>query len=344
MKTFSMLRFIRGLIGVSSLRVLLGVCLLTAACIWWGIPQRLHAANFEIRGSMIFLALCSSLGVMSMRAWRWNLLLGSFGRRLAVGPLLKIYGATFFLGAVSPGPVAEIMRAWLTRDRVATPTLSAMSLIYDRIFDIIPVLMVTALFGTMIGLSHFSAYAIYWQIGAGLLALLLMSALVYPRPWLHLLQSSVARLARQLEGDRERVDESASQTGWRIAPATLVRCFLLSAASQFFLVLQTWCIAQAISSDIQPWTAYAVTAAATLVAALPTGIGSREAAVYFILLQLGINAEFALGFSVVSFFNFLSVMMVTFLAFAAQPLQAQQAFDLLRRRRQSRRNAVDTNP
>lgn len=324
-------RFLVEALSARAWRIGVGCCVLAALGAYWNVPQRIANVG-EVRLPMCLLALLSSLGVMATRAWRWNLLLDRVGRILPVRSLLAIYGATFFIGTVLPGPVAEILRAWLIRDRVEVQSFAVATLIYDRLFDIIPLFVVSAIFGATLGMGQISHTAFVLLVAIVIGMVILCAMILRPRFLFFLTQSVVARMASRFAEPGTKPSSAESVPAPRISPSTWWAAAGLSLASQIFLILQTYFIALAILSKIDPWTAYAVTGVATLIAAIPGGLGTREAAICFILSRLGVSTHQAFDFSLLCFVNFLLVLTLSFFAFISQPLHAAHAWHLLRAR------------
>ena len=63
-------------------------------------------------------------------------------RPLPVVRLLRVYAAAFFLGLVSPGRLGELVRIWMARDYVNSLPSAAVSVVFDRVFDVVPTLVI----------------------------------------------------------------------------------------------------------------------------------------------------------------------------------------------------------
>ena len=122
----------------NSLRLVVGLVLLFAFIQWSGMPGIVRGKDFQIDLPLMLLALATSLSFMVLRALRWNVVLGQMGCPLPLGKLFGIYDATFLLGTVAPGPVAEIARIYLTRTNARGVRRSAAAVILHRAFDVVP--------------------------------------------------------------------------------------------------------------------------------------------------------------------------------------------------------------
>lgn len=329
-------RLLANCLRENAIRVVLGASLL-AALVMWTRGGRIWNASIKIDLTLMLLALLASLSIMCLRALRWNVILACVGAPLPARRLLIIYGATFFLGAIAPGPFAEVTRVWLTRDNSGGVARATAAVVIDRAFDVIPTLLVVAIFGGSYGLSYLTYDVLAYQLTTGAVAILLSVCVFYP-PWSSYISGRISRLIAV------RLD--ASFTGGAPEPdlipklrgTALVAVVTLSLLSQILLVLQTFLISLAISANLTPWVAYAVTAIGTVASALPLGLGGREAAIYLVLIRVGLSEQAAASFCIACLFNFLSVVSVSFVAYLMQPLDLTQLKAKIWRRSVARNN------
>lgn len=304
------------------IRVVFGLGLLAAFVMWTG-GGRIWNGSTKIDLPVMLLALLTSLSIMCIRALRWNLILGFMGAPLPARRLVTIYGATFFLGAIAPGPFAEVIRVWLTRENAGGVARATAAVIMDRAFDVVPTLLVVAVFGGSYGLSYLTSDVLAYQLAFGAVAILLGACAFYP-PWSNYIGGRISRLiAVRLEA---RLTGAAPDHDLmpKLRGSTLAAVGALSLLSQILLVLQTFLISLAISANLTPWVAYAVTAIGTVASALPLGLGGREAAIFLILIRVGVPDQAAASFCMACLFNFLSVVSVSFVAYLMQPLDLSE--------------------
>ncbi|GGA81766.1 hypothetical protein GCM10011521_20130 [Arenimonas soli] len=306
------------------LRAALGTIATTALVLHLDPGSRMQAWTPELAAGPALAGFLVTAALITLRAWRWNLILGAGGAALPAGELARIYGASFFLGLVSPGKLGELSRVWMIRHRQPDLGVAALSVVFDRAFDLVPCLLVIGLFGALATVTDsgiVDAIRITFVVFAGVLIALLL------RPgWLQRrVAIAAARLqARSANGAARPVPVVDS----RFSRRTLVAATGLSILSQALAILQVWLFARAAQVEIDALSVYAVVTMATVVASLPlsvAGIGTREAAVVLALGALGVPIANAMGFSLFWLINFLAMLAATFVLFLLRPRVPPQA-------------------
>lgn len=299
-------------------RLAVGIGLLGWLCAKTRILGHLHEGYADLR--MPYAVAGVSFGVLTMavRAWRWNLIMADIGRSLPIVRLFRVYAAAFFLGLVSPGRLGELVRIWMARDHATSLPSAAASVVFDRIFDVVPTLVIAAAFSASIGSGE--ASNVVAGVRVALMVLLLISVLLlcFPR-WL---QVQVERLAGSALRRFGLVEETAPLPSRPLSRRALLAAFGVSVLSQALIVIQTWLFCRAISAQINPLATFAIVTMAAVVASLPLsigGIGTREVAIAGALSTLGVSSGQAMGFSLLSLVNFLVVATVTMAAFVGRP-------------------------
>lgn len=317
-------------------RLTVSVGLLGWLCAKTRILGHLHEGYENLRIPYAVAGVSFGVLTLAVRAWRWNIILADIGRPLPVIRLLRVYAAAFFLGLVSPGRLGELVRVWMARDHATSLPSAAVSVVFDRIFDVVPTLLIAAAFSVSIGSGETSH--VVAGVRVALVVLLLISVLMLCFPgWL---QSKVEHLAGSVLhrfGLREETEPLPSRP---LSRRALLAAFTVSVFSQMIIVTQTWLYCKAISSHINPLATFAIVTMATLVASLPLsigGIGTREVAIAGALSTLGVSSGQAIGFSLLSLVNFIVVATVTMAAFVGRPS------DVPGLRRASDLNASDVN-
>jgi uncharacterized membrane protein YbhN (UPF0104 family) len=301
-------------------RLALGVAVAWFACSRLELAGRFPAHLASIRVLPALGAILLTFGMIAIRAWRWNLILGSLGRRLAWRELLDVYGASFFLGLVSPAKLGEVARVWWIRDRTRGFAAAAYSVALDRAFDLAPTLLLVATFGAVAGLAgHVPGLALI-RAGLFVLGLALLAVSLRPRWMLSAVEFLVHRLLRRFG------QESAADAGGDPLPpataGTMAMALALSVASQAVAVLQVMLLARAVAINVNPFLLYAAIATSTTIASLPlsvAGFGTREAALIWALATLGASDAQALAFSLLWLANFLAMLGASLLVFARRP-------------------------
>jgi glycosyltransferase 2 family protein len=269
---------------------------------------------------------CTPL-IVGLRAWRWNAILSAYGAAWRPAALARVYGATMFLGLVSPGRIGELSRIFLLRDRGAPVSVGLYSVVLDRVLDAIPTFLVAIVFvsalhlppGTIGGLVYVWLVPSAIALGA--------AALLRPR--------ASAALARPLARRLIVSDDDAPLPEGALPRSTIASVLTLSLASQIVSLVQATLFAAAAGVSVSPLTAYAVVSTVTAVVALPLslgGIGTREATLLYVLGILGVPASTALLFAGVLFANFVATSAMCLVALTLCPLSVRAALPSLARR------------
>lgn len=259
--------------------------------------------------------------VLMLRALRWRVLFNDIGGRLSLSQLPTIYGASFFLGIVSPGRLGEISRVWYTRNMISSIPASACSVLLDRILDIVPTVLIAAVFLLGVGtldVSVLSAYILAVTTGAALLLLLLF---LYPGRLYRLVERGSHRIVKRFSGSQPQSDSRP----FCLSRAAIWKGLLLSALSHLFLLMQAHFFAVAVGASANPLLIYGVVTLAAFVAALPLsigGLGTREVAVIFALQAVGFSHSEGVGFSILTLCNFLTLLAVSAGLFGLQPMKS----------------------
>ena len=253
-------------------------------------------ASVELE-TVVWLPLLT-LAQIALRAWRWNLLLGSRFLPLPFPRAFTIYATGIFLGSFTPGRLGDLAKSiYLRRERDMPWEQAAAATLIDRMFD---VLLLSTL--GVWALYHFDvwpAQAWNWAVAAAGIgvgfALLCRSAV----PW----RSLGERLGhfgpfRFFAGLKAEGIRSVRIAGGRALALTVV------AYASFFL--QTEYLARALEL---PLTVSDVTAAIVLIGIasfLPisiAGFGTREGILAFVMAARGVPNYFeaALTYSALFF-------------------------------------------
>jgi uncharacterized protein (TIRG00374 family) len=300
-------------------RLTVGLAALACLGVKTQLIAHLREGHVGFRAPYAILGVCLGVVIMIVRAWRWNIILADIGKPLPMWRLLRAYCAAFFLGLISPGRIGEVARIWLARDAVPSLPSAAASVVFDRIFDVVPALVITIAFGASVAFGG-SSHGIFWiRSGLALLTLAGMGLLCFP----HKLRSYIERVTQRTLR-RFRLEDGANVVESKsLSRRALLAAFAVSVLSQLFVLMQAWLFCEAVSATgINPLETFAVLTMATVVAALPLsvgGIGTREVAVASALSSLGLSATQAMSFSILTLANFMIVASVTMLAFISRP-------------------------
>lgn len=302
-----------------SAAVLLGILVIRL-----DVVSRLPLLWSKVDCSFVVAGIAVGLLIVCLRALRWNLILDDLGEGFGARELALTYGASLFLGFVTPGKLGEVIRIWLARSKVRNGVPSAIySVALDRIFDALPTIAVALLFLVTSGITQVVGSARYvWPALAVMLALLLF-LICRPR----YLQNSVERISQKIirrlaKNDLPAVDCDVSSSV--VKSSTLLKASALTLAAQMLVLVQMYCFSRSVMLIVSPVMLYAIASVVTVVGTLPLsigGLGSREIALIMLLQLVGASAVHAIDFTLVSVLNTLTVIAVTFVAFVNRPLQ-----------------------
>lgn len=289
-----------------------------AGMAWATDLDRTLASVSRIDGAAVALGVGTTLLVFAIRAIRWRVLFNDTGGALPLGRLAGVYGASFFLGLVSPGRVGELARVWYARHESQDLSASACSVVLDRILDAVPTVMIAGAFLIAINSVEVSTVAASLLVLSCVLAAGAALAFAYPRPLYAFVGKAASRIRRRLSS---RTHEPASESV-ALSRTAAVKAVGLSIASQCLLVAQAYFFSQATGADANPVVIYGVVSLATFVAALPLsigGLGTREVAVVVALQAVGFSQEQAVAFSLVTLCNFLAMLGLSGCLFVMEP-------------------------
>src|SRR5262245_36076975 len=187
----------------------LGV-LISAACLYFAfrnvdwsstIAQARHA-NWML---LILAATCAT-GMFPLRARRWRTILDPVAPKLPFGPLWRSTAIGMMVNNVAPARAGEPARAFaLTREvpQISFST-SLASLVVDRVFDAIVVLLLTAIAIVAPGSPAESASvvgkaAIVMGVGAGALLGGLYALVFFPKALIRVYESFARRVSPTVE-------------------------------------------------------------------------------------------------------------------------------------------------
>lgn len=254
--------------------------------------------------ALVILAL---LPLIWLKTVRWQVILAGAGLHYALRPAYLAYFGSLFVGLLTPGRLGEFVKMMHVQAECgATVSQALTSVLADRLFDLAALLAVGAL--ALLALPHLGA-----QMG---LSLGLILAGTLAGGWLLLdprgfgrLQAAGRRLGKAgksllgPEGWLTQVHFGLRQWTrgqWAIAAALTGIAYALY-FGQCYLLARAMGLAVGVGPVV-----YAV-ALGSLVTLLPisiSGLGTREATIIAYLGAAGVQAEAALGFSLLVFATF----------------------------------------
>lgn len=236
-----------------------------------------------------------------IKAWRWLRLMRELGLRLDFPTACALYTVGLFYGATTPGQAGDLLKALFLRDRGQPLAPAMLSVVLDRLFDLLVMAALATLgifaLGRLLPSRELQA-ALVLLMGLGLAALTTVLVARRAREWM--LTVALPRLAPRLTVTLGRWNQQLQ--GLTLRPALLGELMLLSLGSACFTFLRLWLLFLALGLDRVPL--YVVIGASALIAVLQVlpisiaGLGVRDAVLIAILLPYGYIAEQAITLSV----------------------------------------------
>jgi len=233
---------------------------------------------------MIAWALVLAVPFLVFKALRWQQILRAWGINLPLWTATEIYSIGIFAGMVTPAQAGDALKAWYLRKRGHPLGVGLASVVVDRLFDV----LLTALLAAT-GLYFF------WDIlPGGRLANILVVVGLLGAALMGVLLAGNQRLRSLLiERIVPRITPAALRThtdalaSLHLTPRQLIVVLLLTIGGLFWTYLRLYCLFTALDVHIGlgPFIALAAVLA-MLQATSPGGIGTRDAALVYVLSAL----------------------------------------------------------
>ncbi len=271
--------------------------------------------------TLLAAAVLLNLLILLLKAWRWRLLLRLQGYHLEWSGLLGIYLASLLLGIVTPGQLGELARAlYLRQAGICNLAQGSASVLADRLLDL--TLLVALAMTGLIWLSPLPNAAWLGWLGMGLVILGMVS---WPL-WARLAGGVLERLARW--ANLRRLPAATVHSFFAALQAFqtpgLTGAALLTIAAQALVLLQAYFIALSFGIETLGWHVIPIISSVNIVSIIPVsvlGLGTREAALIFLLSPYGVHASRTIAFSGgILLVVYLSAAAVGFVAWLRNPL------------------------
>lgn len=275
----------------------------------------------------IVLSLLLMPPFVLIKAWRWLRIMRELGLQLGYGTACALYTVGLFYGATTPGQAGDLLKALYLRDRGQPLAPAMLSVVLDRLFDllIMAVLATIGIFalGQLLPSRELQT-AVVILMGLGLVVLTAFLVARRPREWA--LMVALPRIAPRLQSSLARWNSQLR--GLSLRPGLIVELALLSLGSAFFTFLRLWLLFLALGLSQVPL--YVVVGASALIAVLQVlpisiaGVGVRDAVLIAILLPYGYTTEQALTLSALFLLLNLQHILVGFVFSLWYPLGVAQ--------------------
>ncbi|GAB4430659.1 MAG: lysylphosphatidylglycerol synthase transmembrane domain-containing protein [Chloroflexi bacterium OHK40] len=275
----------------------------------------------------IILSLLLMPPFVIIKSWRWARILDAMGIRLGLPTACALYTVGLFYGATTPGQAGDLLKAIYLRDRGQPLAPAMLSVVLDRLFDLLVMAALATLgifaLGQLLPSRELQA-ALVVAMGLGLACLTVVLVARGPREWM--LTTVLPRIAPRLQASLERWNSQLASLALR--PRLLAEVGLASLISASFTFLRLWLLFLAL--DLTRVPLYVVVGVSALIAVLQVlpisiaGVGVRDAALIAVLLPYGYTTEQALTLSALFLLINLQHILVGFIVSFWYPLAAGQ--------------------
>lgn len=246
----------------------------------------------------ILLSLLLLPPFLIIKSWRWRQLVRAMAMDLPLATAVGLYMVGIFLGATTPGQAGDLIKAWYLRDRGYPIAPALLSVVLDRLFD----LLVMAAVATL-GIVALGSYlpnqalrtALVVAIGLGLAVLTVVLVARGPRQWV--LTTLLPRvLPAKMKQALERWSNELSTLAMH--PQLMVQVGVASLISAGFTFFRLWLLFIALHISIPLYVVVGVSALIAVLQVLPisiSGLGVRDTALIAVMAPYGYTTEQALS-------------------------------------------------
>lgn len=276
----------------------------------------LSATVSAISSANIFLIIAGFLMLVPLfifKVLRWQYMMGQLGIKYSFKDSLFMYFAAMYIGFVTPGKVAELLKAnYLVKDGHSFGR-SFFSVLFDRLADLV-FLAVIGYFGLFLFQNLFKNQILWLSLLAAV-ELVVFAILIIKRKWAKsLLQRMLMKLLPEKhKGSVEAHVEDfyASLRIFNVKSTFII--ILLTALSYLFFFIMSVLLAESLGIKISYVLIAVSMTIATLITLLPVsiaGVGTRDASLLLMLGSLGISSEAIIAYSTLHLLaNFIAIGM-----------------------------------
>lgn len=279
-----------------------------------------------LRGAQVWPIVLSLLLMppfVMIKSWRWARILREMGLGLDLWTACMLYTVGLFYGATTPGQAGDLLKAVYLRDRGQPLAPAMLSVVLDRLFDLLVMAALATIgifaLGRLLPSRELQGLLVA-LMGGGLAAMTVLLVARGPREWA--LTAALPRVAPGLTASLGRWNSQLSGLALRPGPVAVLGAASLISAG--FTFLRLWLLFLALGLDRVPL--YVVVGASALIAVLQVlpisiaGVGIRDTVLIAILLPYGYSAEQAITLSALFLLLNLQHILVGFIVSFWYPL------------------------
>ncbi|NWJ47261.1 MAG: flippase-like domain-containing protein [Chloroflexi bacterium] len=243
---------------------------------------------------LVAISILLIFPIILLKTWRWCLLLKNLNIPLSFGRAYHLYALGLSAGSFTPGQLGDAIKAWHLRDMGHSLGQSLLSVVLDRLFDIIVLLVLTGGSILILGPAFIGEWPtlLLLLVGTGMGLVILGFASLRQR----LLSLLKHILGNKIKEGSEKLVFPLSKT----SASDLLACLSITILTMFTAIMRTWLLAFAIGMNLSPLEVIAASSLATFAGLIPisvSGIGARDLTLIGILAQMGFARESALVLS-----------------------------------------------
>lgn len=254
-----------------------------------------QVAKDLLKANLVLLAAAVGLilPILALKALRWRLVLQGLDIQISFGAAFRLYALGLAAGSFTPGQLGDTVKAWYLRDQGYSLTTGLMSVVLDRLFDLV-ILALLATSGLLLLGQTFlgdlpAVLVLTVGLGAALLAL-----------WVPSWRARVTNLAVRMVSPKTAERSGTATAQPTLRPANFGQAFVLSLLAAAVSTARIWLLALALGLNLNFLETVAVSNLAFVAGLIPLtlgGIGTRDLALVGILSKLGYAREIALSLS-----------------------------------------------
>lgn len=260
----------------------------------WGTMGRVIR---QVNPFLVLLAFSFSFIYIAGKSIRWSWILKRQNIFLSFWDALGIYYATFYLSLLTPGKIGDVSKFFYLKGRGVPGGRALVSILLDRIYDLIFLCLMTVITMFFIPNSVISGdkYIVWvFIIGLGVLVsanFFLKYRNIIKRYLIALLPGSFQEI---INTEGKLFIDDLKKIGWR----RLIYLFNVTIVLWMIAYLQIWILAMALGLYVSYITIIFLSTIVSLLAILPvspsgTNIGTRDAALVagFLWFKIGTSEE-----------------------------------------------------
>lgn len=236
-----------------------------------------------------------------IKAWRWQRILNDLAITIPLNTAAGLYTVGLFLGATTPGQAGDLIKAWYLRDRGAPLAPAMLSVLLDRLCDLLVMAVIASLsiftFSQLLPDPRLQT-GLVLVTGVGLLAATILLLARRSREWL------LTRFLPPLLPERMRILLNRWHDQFSTLTLRLPLVLAMAAASlisAFFTFWRLWLLFQSLGLTAVPLlTVVSVSALIAVLQVLPIsigGVGVRDGVLVAALAFYGYDTALALSLS-----------------------------------------------